>query len=372
MERKEKKQENLDLNLSELIYVLESVMKKFDYTIVLEDLDRFDSNTCLSIFSKLRQINVMINNRVDMKRKHRFSPQKRYLKFVYVCKDNVFNDLSDKYKFFDVILPIPPSLGKYNAKSYLVKRWNSDELKVARDFIEEIVPYLTDYRMINNIENECKTFSDIYLCRNTGVDSHLLFSTECMAFIIYKNLYPNEYIEITDYKKDKTSSLFENLILGKSDDERKKILSKWMSLKTLRFIGYNRSEIEVYYRNILNSGDDRFIGDVLEDDVKDVYRLSDIFAWKIYNTHEEDNTKFREWVNTNPEVFLYYLVKICAFTYENEEQENLKDIIEKNKELQCGNQYPVEVCNLRADLENDYCKLRSFNNWLSKNGVMCA
>ena len=137
-----------------------------------------------------------------------------------------------------------------------------------------------------------------------------------------------------------------------------------MSLKTLRFIGYNRSEIEVYYRNI--------IGDVLEDDVKDVYRLSDIFAWKIYNTHEEDNTKFREWVNTNPEIFLYYLVKICAFTYENEEQENLKDIIEKIKELQGGNQYPVEVCNLRADWGNDYCKLSSFNSWLSKNGVMCA
>lgn len=314
LERKDDKQENLDLHLSELIYVFEKIKKKTDCTIVFEDLDRFNEKTCLSIFVKLRQINVMVNNRVDVyRRKHRilnkiqnisskvlshFTTKTQYLKFVYVCKDNIFLKGIDAHKFFDVILPVIPSLGEYNAKSVLLNRWVNLDSTIEPTFIEEIASYITDYRMIINIENDYKIFADVYSRRDTGNYGLSFSSTECMAFVIYKNLYPNEYIKITEYKKDKDQSWFESL---KSDEDNdKKILSKQISLKTLRFVGCNHFEIKEYYMKILNSCDDKNINYILDDDVKDIRCLSDTLVWSIYNTHEDDNRKFKEFFCLKP------------------------------------------------------------------------
>lgn len=384
LERKDNKQENLDLHLSELIYVFEKVKKKTDCTVVFEDLDRFDAKICLSIFVKLRQINVMVNNRVDIyRKKHRilnkiqnispklfshFTTKNQYLKFVYVCKDNIFFKGIDAHKFFDVILPVIPSLGEYNAKSVLVKRWK--KWNIEPTFIEEITPCITDYRMIINIENEYKIFANVYSCRNKGNDGFSFSSTECIAFIVYKNLYPDEYIKITDYKKFREEFPFKGKASDVSfDDKCKEILFKHISLRTLRFVGYNYSEIKEYYNVILNSGDSINIGNILDDDLKDIHHISDALVWSTYNT-EEKNKDFKEWVNNNRENFLEYLVKVCAFTYENkEEQEALEDIIKKIKEFQNGNNYPIDVYSLCDDCGIDARCIYLYEKWLTKNGI---
>lgn len=383
LERKDNKQENLDLNLSELIYVFEKIKKKIDCTVVFEDLDRFDKNVCVSIFSKLRQINVMVNNRVNVYRsKHRilnkiqnisskslfhFTTKTQYLKFIYVCKDNIFSKVIDEHKFFDVILPVIPSLGEHNAKSYLVKRWRELKFKIEPTFIEEIAPYITDYRMIINIENEYKIFADVYSCRDTGNDGFSFSSTECMAFVIYKNLSSDKYIEITEYKKYKDQSWFE--ILKSNVDNDKKILSAQMSPRTLRFVGYNRSDILEFYRNILNSCDDERIRNILDDDIKGIRCLSDAFVWIIYSS-VNGNEKLKEWVNKDAEKFFDYLVKVCAFTYKNEKDQNaLNGIIEKIIELQSKNNYSIDICKVRDDWGTNHRYVNPFKKWLTNNGI---
>lgn len=63
----------LDQHTTELIYCLEQVASKIRYTVVFEDLDRLDLNTCLEIFTRLREINYLVNSRVIQKKERAFA-----------------------------------------------------------------------------------------------------------------------------------------------------------------------------------------------------------------------------------------------------------------------------------------------------------
>ena len=107
----------MDLYATELIYCLEQIADKVDRTVVFEDMDRLNQKDCIEIFSRLREINYMLNQRLS---------GDKYIRFIYVIKDEVLNELQHA-KFFDYILPIVPGMNKRSFEDIFrenLRLWN--------------------------------------------------------------------------------------------------------------------------------------------------------------------------------------------------------------------------------------------------------
>ena len=59
----------IDDHIFEIIYALETMANDIGYTVVLEDMDRLGRNICIDVFSKLRRINYLVNDRKKLKKK---------------------------------------------------------------------------------------------------------------------------------------------------------------------------------------------------------------------------------------------------------------------------------------------------------------
>lgn len=96
----------LDQYTQELIYCLSQVSKKIDRTVVFEDMDRLDKDICTHIFTRLREINHILNTHVR---------PEEYVRFIFVVDDEITNSLSCD-KFFDFIMPVLPTLNRNSAE----------------------------------------------------------------------------------------------------------------------------------------------------------------------------------------------------------------------------------------------------------------
>ena len=76
----------------ELVYCLEQTAKKIGHTVVFEDMDRMKLKDVVDIFARLKEINTMVNQRLQKDNK--------YIKFVYVVNDAVLAK-KEHYKFLD-------------------------------------------------------------------------------------------------------------------------------------------------------------------------------------------------------------------------------------------------------------------------------
>ncbi len=177
---KENSDSFFDKYLNEVIYLFEHSDAD---AIVFEDLDRYDVTL---IFEKLREINDLIHQK-------RSSPPKKnqkVLRFVYLIRDDIFSS-SDRSKFFDFIIPIVPITDCSNSANKLMARLNEAgfEKMFSKRFLQDVSLYLSDLRLINNIVNELL----IYHARL--LESSPSDKTDCQfAMILYKNLFPQDYI----------------------------------------------------------------------------------------------------------------------------------------------------------------------------------
>lgn len=101
--KKEEKESIFDKSLDEIVYFFESTT--YD-TVFIEDLDRFNQP---NIFIKLRELNTVINNYDNIKRK---------VVFIYAIKDDMFKD-EERTKFFDFIVPVIPYISATNSGEIL-------------------------------------------------------------------------------------------------------------------------------------------------------------------------------------------------------------------------------------------------------------
>ena len=98
-------------HLEEILYFFE----RTDYNvIVIEDLDRFENT---DIFTKLREINILLNNSKSIQDKR----GNEKINFVYAIKDDMFQDKNERVKFFEYIIPIIPFINPSNADEQLSK-----------------------------------------------------------------------------------------------------------------------------------------------------------------------------------------------------------------------------------------------------------
>ena len=213
----------IDDHIFEIVYALETLANDIGYTVVLEDMDRLGRHICVDIFSKLRRINCLVNDRKKLKGK--------YIRFIYAFDDSVF-ELTKNTKFFDYVMSVTPKLnyntgGKYFKdlilRSLSEKDFKQNKLKqiIERydyEFWEYIGLVIHDYRMINHIRNDFQLFVDIMLNRDFGPDNKWL------PFVIYKNVLAEDYCKafeekgILELDKEARNRRIENLCSEKSEE----------------------------------------------------------------------------------------------------------------------------------------------------------
>lgn len=160
--------------LDELVYLFQTTGYNI---VVLEDLDRFKNTR---IFTKLRELNQLLNQAKDIKRR---------IVFVYALRDDIFNDSKERTKFFDYILPIIPYVNVSNSAANFVERFEpyigNEDHDLHKSFISDIAPYVSDLRSIKAIVADFR-LSTHYLDPKLKKDNLL-------AITVYKNLYPKEF-----------------------------------------------------------------------------------------------------------------------------------------------------------------------------------
>ena len=181
--KKEEKESIFDKSLDEIVYFFESTT--YD-TVFIEDLDRFNQP---NIFIKLRELNTVINNYDDIKRK---------VVFIYAIKDDMFKD-EERTKFFDFIVPVIPYINATNSGEILRGLlkfekgadgvYKSKKYDISDRYIWKISPFVQDMRVLTNICNE-------FLVYKRTLKTTKLKDEEMFSMITFKNLYPKEFAEL--------------------------------------------------------------------------------------------------------------------------------------------------------------------------------
>jgi len=174
----------LNKHIDEIIYFFEVT----PYNVVfIEDLDRFNNT---AIFSKLREINLLINNSKQIN---------RTINFIYAVRDDIFED-SHRIKFFDFFIPVIPVSDPSNATDLLTKSFKKLQPPVPNDdFLSDVASFIPDMRFLNNVFNE-------YLLYQKNIEAPLL-PEKRFAIILYKNLYPKDFIQLQKGKGNLSSIL---------------------------------------------------------------------------------------------------------------------------------------------------------------------
>jgi hypothetical protein len=170
-----------NLNKSILNHHIDEILYFFSIrpynVVIIEDLDRFRET---EIFTKLREVNLLLNNSEKTKRKE--------IVFVYAVRDDMFTD-KERTKFFDFIIPVIPVINSSNSSEILLKKRNEFQYKLSDNLIEDISFFIDDMRLLHNISNEFYLYSKKL---NETLNQDKLF-----AIITYKNIYPNDFMKLS-------------------------------------------------------------------------------------------------------------------------------------------------------------------------------
>lgn len=166
----------LNQHLDEIIYFFE----KTPYNVVvIEDLDRFNQP---EIFTKLREINTILNNSKTIHRK---------IVFLYAVRDDMFSD-KDRAKFFDFIIPIIPVINYSNSSEKLLSISKDNNYGWDQQLIDDIALFIDDMRLLFNITNE-------YYLYNRSLHPSL-DKNKLLALLVYKNCYPSDFVALSQGK----------------------------------------------------------------------------------------------------------------------------------------------------------------------------
>lgn len=149
-------------------------------TVVFEDIDRFDD---IRIFTKLREVNLLLNNSQQINRK------KKPIRFIYALREELFLDEISKVKFFDFVIPIIPHVNASNSRTEILsflKEWGDAAPDAALTrFAKEVSPYISDMRLLKNICNEYYTYKEQVIDYTS--------EKELLGLIVFKNFFPKNF-----------------------------------------------------------------------------------------------------------------------------------------------------------------------------------
>lgn len=189
-----------NLNKSILNHHIDEILYFFSIrpynVVIIEDLDRFRET---EIFTKLREVNLLLNNSEKTKRKE--------IVFVYAVRDDMFTD-KDRTKFFDFIIPVIPVINSSNSSEILLKKKNQFQCNLSDNLIEDISFFIDDMRLLHNISNE------FYLYSKKLNES--LIPDKLFAIITYKNIYPNDFMKLSYNEGDLYTAINSKAIFVKN------------------------------------------------------------------------------------------------------------------------------------------------------------
>ncbi len=180
-------------HLEEILYFFE--VTKFN-VVIIEDLDRFDNT---DIFTKLREINILLNNSKLINRE---------INFVYAVGDDLFDDKKERVKFFEYIIPVIPFINSANADDQLrnlIRESGLDESIFTKEFISDVTTFIDDIdmRLLTNI------FHEFVIYRKTLKPEFIKKHDELFALITYKNIDPKDFTKL-NRKEGKLYELISN------------------------------------------------------------------------------------------------------------------------------------------------------------------
>ena len=183
-------------HLDEILYYFE--VGEYD-AVIIEDLDRF--NPSISIFSKLRELNLLINNSEQVKKK---------VVFIYAIKDDLFSS-KIRTKFFDFIIPVVSIVDfensgdifteflKKQVKNDLVDREIVQEL-LLDSYIYNVCLFIDDMRLLLNAYNEFLIYYKSLKKNNENKKNDKLSTRNIFSMILYKNFYPEDFSNLIQRK----------------------------------------------------------------------------------------------------------------------------------------------------------------------------
>lgn len=254
--------------LDEIIYFFEETGKN---VVILEDLDRFEH---YEIFTKLREINYLINNCEKIS-------QKQKVVFIYALRDDIFKD-TERTKFFDFILPILPVINYSNSGEILRRelpvkpkaKIKDNSIEIAEELIDDVSLFIDDMRLIYNIVNEYKIYSGV-------LSKSKLIANRLFAIIVYKNLYPQDFVKLGQNKGE-----LYDIIVEKKTPYQEKIIKQYQAqiaekqarIKTIETSDRTLLEKElrlVYLNQIINHLSGTFVRFIIDKQTKKTHEVAE-------------------------------------------------------------------------------------------------
>ena len=331
----------LERDMREIVYLLSSSKSNI---VVFEDLDRYDN---VDIFIKLKELNFLLNSYLEINEKNRI------VRFVYLIKDGLFHT-KDRTKFFDFILPIIPVVDSNTSEGHLLSLLDveNENQEVAseqntalkRNVLRNISLYIDDMRVLRNIVNEYKVYTNILRVSDTKLDENKLF-----ALITIKNIYPNDFDLLKENKGyiSRNFKKLEDYRSSKIDDTKNKLSNCVIDIEKFNNI-FENSKFEV-----LASGIPSYI------------RLdpSEEKSWAIFLKKWSENKTIRKSIYHNNGSNMYdYEDFLKYFIDEIDEKIKLGEELSENRETKL-NRLKKEKVLLERQL--DEIKLYTFRELLS-------
>ena len=352
--------------MDELVYFFE--VTKYN-VLVIEDLDRFLDNKKLKpkvtiIFQKLKELNQILNETKNIKKK-------RKITFLYVVKDNLFNNEEERTKFFDFIVPIIPFFSNYNSYAELRKSFSPE---ISDAFLQDISTHIKDYRVIRNLKNEFKIYNHEL---NDGIEKENI-----LAMLVLKNLKPSEYEDLIN-DKGKIYNFFENKlekydnktsnikdeIKDKKQELNQLLNEKVKNIKELKMlaIGSGISIGNRYsYANDKSITIEEFLSDDFEIDTIENTKFSIKSSEFFYGAYLHDADMFKLF---GGKIEFLHRARIIDDTIEASILKVKKEIAELDEELKKIYNYTVsELLKEYEDIKDD--NLDSFMFMMIKNGYI--
>ncbi|MDD3152711.1 MAG: hypothetical protein PHE45_07460, partial [Bacteroidales bacterium] len=216
----------LNHNLEEILYFFEATPYN---VVVIEDLDRFQET---EIFTKLREINLLINNSKKINKS---------VVFIYAIRDEMFSD-KDRTKFFDFIIPVIPFINSSNSNEILQKEIKSIAENISDSLIDDISLFIDEMRVLYNIVNEFQIYKQL-LSNKLNID-------KLLSIVVYKNICPCDFVKLSNYEGDlyRTINKKQEYIKLQSDEIDKEIAKHKDEIKRLNELSIkNLKELRSLY-----------------------------------------------------------------------------------------------------------------------------
>ena len=170
---------DFDQMIDELINIFKNA--PFD-VVVFEDLDRFNEP---KILEELRQLNFLLNESQDIGKK---------ITFIYAINDGSINDINNRVKIFDAIIPVVPFMATNNKADFIVEEFKQIgvDLSHSDQVVSVLEKWCHDMRELRFIEELYQDYS-----RTVGNNIRNTDATyKILGMAVLRAHYPNEVVSI--------------------------------------------------------------------------------------------------------------------------------------------------------------------------------